>query len=486
MATLDKKISEFTATASLSDTSQAFLALVDETESVASNRNKKMTVDNFKTALNIQGGMSANEKANQNNLIKDVARLNYANSLNAIDYKGGSYDIFADSAKIASSSQVVVSTLDGGDPNGKVELEGEQIGYRINNSSYSSNSFATSTQDSNPVDVYFKSDGTKMYLLGATDNIFQYSLSTAWDLSTITYDSVSFSVSSQDTQPQGITFKSDGTKMYVVGIVTDSVYEYTLSTAWDVSTASYSSNSLSVSGQDSIPFAVDISSDGTKVYIAGLNNIVYQYTLPTAYSLSGASYSGVSFSVSAQSTSTYGCRVSPDGLKLLILSEANDTVYQYTMSVANVISSATYDSVSFNTTTQDARMRGISFSGLNMYLVGTDTNPSIYQYSSSVSGGVFFTSGNFVTTTIDLTADLASNPTSVVVSSEFVTPTDTTLSVVISDGTPANDVTVTSANFDTEVDCSSLTSRTLTLTWNLGTSNTSATPTLNNYGVYFT
>jgi hypothetical protein len=62
MATLDKKISQFTAATTLSDTSQAFLAVLDETEGVQSDRNKKMTVDNFKTALNIQGGMSANER----------------------------------------------------------------------------------------------------------------------------------------------------------------------------------------------------------------------------------------------------------------------------------------------------------------------------------------------------------------------------------------------------------------------------------------
>lgn len=51
MATLDKKISQFTTATTLSDTSQALITLVDETETVASNRNKKMTVDNFKETL---------------------------------------------------------------------------------------------------------------------------------------------------------------------------------------------------------------------------------------------------------------------------------------------------------------------------------------------------------------------------------------------------------------------------------------------------
>ena len=38
--------------------------------------------------------------------------------------------------------------------------------------------------------------------------------------------------------------------MYVVGSSLDTVYQYALSTAWDVSTASYDSVSLSVSSQD--------------------------------------------------------------------------------------------------------------------------------------------------------------------------------------------------------------------------------------------
>jgi sugar lactone lactonase YvrE len=59
------------------------------------------------------------------------------------------------------------------------------------------------------------------------DTIFQYSLSTAFDLSTASYDSVSFNASSQDTVPQGLTFNNDGTKMYMVGSTNDRVYQYT-------------------------------------------------------------------------------------------------------------------------------------------------------------------------------------------------------------------------------------------------------------------
>ena len=47
-----------------------------------------------------------------------------------------------------------------------------------------------------------------------------------------------FSVAAQELNPTGLFFKPDGTKMYVVGDRHD-VYEYDLSSAWNVSTASF-------------------------------------------------------------------------------------------------------------------------------------------------------------------------------------------------------------------------------------------------------
>jgi hypothetical protein len=81
----------------------------------------------------------------------------------------------------------------------------------------------------------FKPDGTKMYVTTLNSLMFQYSLSTAWDITTATYDSVSASILTNST---GVRFKSDGTRCYIVDYG-GSVDEYLLSTAWDISTLSY-------------------------------------------------------------------------------------------------------------------------------------------------------------------------------------------------------------------------------------------------------
>ena len=62
----------------------------------------------------------------------------------------------------------------------------------------------------------------------------------------------SFSVASQDTYPTGIEFSKSGMKMFVLGAAGDDVNEYTLSTAWDVSSASFV-DSFSVASQDTAP-----------------------------------------------------------------------------------------------------------------------------------------------------------------------------------------------------------------------------------------
>ena len=61
-----------------------------------------------------------------------------------------------------------------------------------------------------------------------------------------------FSVSSQDNNPQNVFVKPDGAKMYVVGLQNDKIYEYDLSTPWDVTSASFLQD-FSVASQDTDP-----------------------------------------------------------------------------------------------------------------------------------------------------------------------------------------------------------------------------------------
>jgi DNA-binding beta-propeller fold protein YncE len=103
-------------------------------------------------------------------------------------------------------------------------------------------SFSVFAQESNPQGLFFKPDGLKMYVVGSTnDTVNEYNLSTAWDVSTATYLQ-NFSISAQVANAQGLFFKPDGLKMYVVDSSGNDVNEYDLSSAWNVTTASYLQN----------------------------------------------------------------------------------------------------------------------------------------------------------------------------------------------------------------------------------------------------
>jgi 6-phosphogluconolactonase (cycloisomerase 2 family) len=254
------------------------------------------------------------------------------------------------------------------------------------NASYDSVSFSVAGQETGPRALVFNSNGTKMYLVGTTtDAVYQYTLSSAFDLSTASYDSVSFSVAGQDTGPTGLAFSDDGTKMYVCGYQNDSVYQYTLSSAFDLSTASYDTVSFSVAGQDANPFSIVFNPNGTKMFMVGVStDTVYQYSLSLAWDLSSASYDSVSLAVSGQDATPFSAKFNPDGTKMFLVGNANDSVFQYTLSTGFDLTTASYDSVSFSVSPQDATPADVAFNGAGskMYLVGFATQ-AIYQYSTA-------------------------------------------------------------------------------------------------------
>jgi len=267
---------------------------------------------------------------------------------------------------------------------------GASVAYDLANAAYDSISFSVAGQDADPYGLFFKPDGTVMYVAGdAGNDVNQYSLSTAWDISTASFTQ-NFSVGSQESAPSGVFFKGDGTKMYVVGTITDAVYQYSLSTAWDISTSSYDSISFSVSSQDTLPFDISFKTDGTKMYILGkLNDSVYEYDLSTAWDISTTSYSQ-SFSVATQETGPQGLFMSPTGVDLFIVGTTATSVNYYTLSTPWDISTASHIG-SFSVSAQEGDPQALYFKldGTKMYVLGSSTD-TIYQYSTATPATITY------------------------------------------------------------------------------------------------
>jgi len=199
----------------------------------------------------------------------------------------------------------------------------------------------------NPQNIFFSSDGTKLYILngGSTTTspdrrVLQWDLSTAWDMYTMSYVA-GFSVSTQDTLPRGLFFKPDGTKMYVVGSQVGKVHEYSLATAWTVSSASFV-QSLTISTEETQPRDLYLSPSGLDLFVLGdSGDDVNQYALSTAWDISTASYVQA-FSISSQETSPQALSFKPDGTRMYVMGTSGDDINEYHLSSSWDVSTASY------------------------------------------------------------------------------------------------------------------------------------------------
>tara|TARA_R110001632_G_scaffold73618_7_gene169244 strand:- start:620 stop:1624 length:1005 start_codon:yes stop_codon:yes gene_type:complete len=249
--------------------------------------------------------------------------------------------------------------------------------WDITSYAYSGRSFSLSTETTAPEDISFKDDGTKMFVLdNRFDKILEYALSTAWDVSTATFTD-SFSILSQEAAGQGLAIGNNGLKLYVVGVQFDSVNEYDLSTAWDISTGSYLQN-FSVSAQEAAPTSVNFNDAGTKMFVIGfVGDDINEYALSTAWDVSTATFTD-SFSISSQTEQPESMAFGDSGSKVYVADTTD--VYEYSLSTAYDISTASFVD-SLNVSAQDTSVQGVFFrpNGNSFYVSGS-SNDAIFEY----------------------------------------------------------------------------------------------------------
>ncbi len=212
----------------------------------------------------------------------------------------------------------------------------------------------------------------------------------------------SYSVESQEEEPRGLTFNNDGTKMYVTGWDGDDINTYNLSTAWDVSTASFAS-SKSVSAQTNDPRDINFNTDGTKMFLLDKqNDEVHEYTLSTAFDVSTISIVD-NFDISSEENLSNGLEFSTDGTKMYMVGSTGDDINEYTLSTAFDISTASFvHSFNFVATSSEERAMDMTFNhdGTKMYITGWDEN-GLHEYKLSTAWNV--STASFVDT-FDITA----------------------------------------------------------------------------------
>ena len=181
---------------------------------------------------------------------------------------------------------------------------------------------------------YFREDGTKLYTASFTgsNQIKQYDLSEGWKISTTSlyYE---LDVSGDFGFTTGVEFKPDGKLMYVTGGTGGSyrIVTYELGTAWDLSTAS-STNSITIASPGGIRF----KSDGTSMFVLDFTNpdTIKEYSLSSAWDItsrSGSTIRTVALTNPSGDNEILGFSFNSDGTKIFATSEGTSSIYEFDM-----------------------------------------------------------------------------------------------------------------------------------------------------------
>jgi hypothetical protein len=190
-----------------------------------------------------------------------------------------------------------------------------------------------------PTAMYFTSDGLMMFILDSTgDRVGRYSLTSAWDVSTATLDAgqtkvlttISGMPAGASFDPRGLEFSPDGLKLFVCDDFTNRIYEISLNLAWDLaSTMTLVTSYLIAATIDNGLRNISFNNNGTRLFVAGVTNIrIYEFKLATPYSLENVSFVGRTVDT-ANDTNLGGMYYNDDAQKCFYVGSSGDTVREF-------------------------------------------------------------------------------------------------------------------------------------------------------------
>ena len=249
--------------------------------------------------------------------------------------------------------------------------------------------------------ITFKPDGSRMYVTADETNpaVIEYSLSVPFDISTATKTSTTPLLeagSANIDKPHAIEFKPDGKVMYVIHSQSGKVgvEQYNLTTAWDTTGLSYDTRLSITNGNDVQIRALAFKTDGTRVYIAQRDHgKVIQYDLTTPWDLSSATNQVESNAFTGEENNLRNIQFSSDGTFMYLGGNGGDDINKYRLPTAWDVSTITHVT-SYSISSQTGEMRGFKFTAnfTKLYVTGDDGSSSgdnvVYEYSLACVGTI--------------------------------------------------------------------------------------------------
>lgn len=252
--------------------------------------------------------------------------------------------------------------------------------------------FSFTNEEQHAFSLEFTRDGHKMFVMGFNEKrIFQYHLDEAFDVSTAAYagDEQSFHVFPYEVNPRSIAFDAEGDKMFMLGSQKDRVFEFLLSSPYDVSSAQFIDDrkTFNVKTQGNFHYTMAFNNDGTKLFTVDMRKAnVNEYHLSTPYDISSAQYAGdaENLSIALQDRSAVSLKFNLDGTRMYLLGNDGNDINQYTLGTPFDVSTAQYkgDSERFSLASYDGDPRSITFNndGTKMFVLGNGKD-QILEYN---------------------------------------------------------------------------------------------------------
>ncbi|TVR19461.1 MAG: hypothetical protein EA391_00660, partial [Balneolaceae bacterium] len=241
-------------------------------------------------------------------------------------------------------------------------------------------------------DTAFRPDGSRMYVVGrASRTIAEYHLSTNWDISTRSYVrelDISAEMGSSGTEvsaPHGIYIRDDGNKMWVMN--RSEIWEYSLSSSWNITSATQTGYRDLKGESISLVRAhgVDFRPNGRRMYVDDrVVGGVFQYNLSTAWDISTATLDHV-LDISDIQLEARGVQLNSTGERMYILDTGRREVLEFFVSNAFDLRSARYIGA-YRVGSQMNNPRGMSFNtNFDGFYISDATDDMVYQYRVQIA-----------------------------------------------------------------------------------------------------
>ena len=266
--------------------------------------------------------------------------------------------------------------------------------------------FFTGDENNLPIEVQLSPSGDKLFVADYYQStIVQYPLSVAWDISSAsTGIRTAYNLQEQgNRRVSGFAIDNGGTRLYALdNTTTNRIIQYEMSTAFDVSTISYNGDNLYLRGNGGLGYpwenesrGLTFNKYGTKLFTSGYTyDQILQFNLTVPYDLNTAS---LEKNIYSHTKSPSSLQIDDSNSRLYVVDANGDQIIQFDTKGSGGndldLDQIEFRDDSFYLDNEQIKPAGIfgddtmvsvffSPDGRNMYTTGHDTS-GIYHYRLS-------------------------------------------------------------------------------------------------------